>query len=103
MTGGTGGHAVTVEPLPGEWVRVTVDGRAYEIAAACPHRKGRLVHGYVNPRTLRITCPLHRSTFDLVTGCQTSGPSADALPVRPAPDGTDLNRPAPDATQGEPQ
>ncbi|MCC3770856.1 Rieske 2Fe-2S domain-containing protein [Streptomyces sp. UNOC14_S4] len=86
-------RAVAVEPLPGEWVRVTVDGRPYDIAAACPHRKGRLVHGYVNPRTLRITCPLHRSTFDLTTGCQISGPSAGPLPVRPVPD----------ATQGEPQ
>ncbi|GAA0366532.1 Rieske (2Fe-2S) protein [Streptomyces blastmyceticus] len=91
----------TVEPLPGEWVRVTVDGRAYEIAAACPHRKGRLAHGYVNAHTLRITCPLHRSTFDLVTGRQVSGPCAGPLPVRPAGHGTTDTAPAP--TQGERQ
>lgn len=69
------------EALPGEWVRVRVDGREYVIAAACPHRKGRLVHGYVNVRTLRITCPLHGSTFDLATGCPTSGPGTGPLAV----------------------
>jgi protein arginine N-methyltransferase 1 len=47
-----------IDTLPSEWVRVRVDGQEYVIVAACPHRKRRLVHGYVNVRKLRITCPL---------------------------------------------
>ncbi|MGH3938009.1 MAG: Rieske (2Fe-2S) protein [Pseudonocardiaceae bacterium] len=73
-----------VEALPGEWVCVRVGGQEYVIAAACPHRKGRLVHGYVNARKLQITCPLHGSTFDLITGCPITGPGTDPLPVRRA-------------------
>lgn len=75
---------LVIEALPGEWVRIRVDGQEYVIAAACPHRKGRLVHGYINVRTLRITCPLHNSTFDLATGCPIAGPSTDPLPVHRA-------------------
>jgi nitrite reductase/ring-hydroxylating ferredoxin subunit len=71
-----------IEALPGDWVYVRVEGQEYVIAAACPHRKGRLIHGYVNVRTLRITCPLHGSTFDLATGCPVTGPGTDSLPVR---------------------
>jgi nitrite reductase/ring-hydroxylating ferredoxin subunit len=73
-----------IEALSDEWVRVQVNGQEYVIAAACPHRKGRLVHGYVNARKLRIACPLHHSTFDLATGCPVAGPSTDPLPVRRA-------------------
>jgi nitrite reductase/ring-hydroxylating ferredoxin subunit len=75
---------LVIEALPDEWVRVRVGGNEYVIAAACPHRKGRLVHGYVNVRKLLITCPLHGSTFDLATGCSVAGPSTDPLPVRRA-------------------
>lgn len=56
-------------------LRVEVGGRCFEIAALCPHRKGLLVHGYLNPRTLRITCPLHHSAFDLATGRRLAGPA----------------------------
>ncbi|WP_399095378.1 methyltransferase domain-containing protein [Streptomyces sp. BBFR2] len=73
-----------LEELPGDRVRVRVAGREFVIDGACPHRKGRLVHGYVNPRTLRIICPLHRSGFDLATGCPVSGPGTDALTVHRA-------------------
>ncbi|MFE0189670.1 methyltransferase domain-containing protein [Streptomyces sp. NPDC059008] len=70
-----------LEELPGDRVRVRVAGREFVIDASCPHRKGRLVHGFVNPRTLRITCPLHRTGFDLATGCPVAGPATDALTV----------------------
>jgi nitrite reductase/ring-hydroxylating ferredoxin subunit len=73
---------LVIAPLSSEWVRVEVNGQEYVIAAACPHRKGRLVYGYVNVRKLRITCPLHGSTFDLATGRPVAGPTADSLPVR---------------------
>ncbi|MGW4566351.1 methyltransferase domain-containing protein, partial [Streptomyces sp. NPDC004561] len=70
--------------LPGGRVLVRVGGREFEIDGACPHRLGRMVHGHVNPRTLRITCPLHRSGFDLATGCPVTGPAEDSLAVHRA-------------------
>ncbi|MFI7019405.1 methyltransferase domain-containing protein [Streptomyces sp. NPDC050164] len=73
-----------LEELPGDRVRVRVAGREFVIDGACPHRLGRMVHGYVNPRTLRITCPLHRSSFDLATGCPVTGPAEKSLTVHHA-------------------
>jgi protein arginine N-methyltransferase 1 len=70
-----------LEELPGGRLRVRAGGREFIVDGACPHRLGRLVHGYVNPRTLRLTCPLHRTSFDLATGCPVSGPAERALTV----------------------
>jgi type I protein arginine methyltransferase len=67
--------------LPDDRLRVRVAGQEFVIDASCPHRKGRLVHGQVNPRTLRITCPLHHSSFELTTGCRVNGPAPDPLTV----------------------
>ena len=64
-----------------DFFRLDVAGEAYLVPGACPHRKGRLVHGYVNARTSCITCPLHYSTFDLKTGRQLSGPPSEALQI----------------------
>lgn len=64
------------QALPEEKVLVTAGDRRFVIDAACPHRKGRLVFAHVNANTLRITCPLHRSTYDLTDGRQISGPAA---------------------------
>lgn len=47
----------------------------------CPHRGGRLLYGHLNPRTLRITCPLHHTSFDLITGEAVSGPSCEPLRI----------------------
>jgi nitrite reductase/ring-hydroxylating ferredoxin subunit len=69
------------EALPEEKVQITAGERTFLIDAACPHRKGRLAFGHVNANTLRITCPLHRSTYDLTDGRQISGPAACALNV----------------------
>jgi nitrite reductase/ring-hydroxylating ferredoxin subunit len=69
------------EALPEEKVLIKAGDRTFAIDAACPHRKGRLVFGHVNANTLRITCPLHRSTYDLTDGHQISGPAACALNV----------------------
>jgi protein arginine N-methyltransferase 1 len=71
----------TMEELPGDRLRVRVGGREFVVDAACPHRLGRLVHGYVNPRTLRLTCPLHHTTFDLADGCTAGGPAERPLTV----------------------
>ncbi|MFF4415300.1 Rieske (2Fe-2S) protein [Streptosporangium sp. NPDC001559] len=72
---------VLTELDEGRLVRVRVAGREFVIDAACPHRGGRLVHGYVNSRTLRITCPLHRTAFDLTTGLPVGGPADRSLTV----------------------
>jgi type I protein arginine methyltransferase len=80
---------VTIDELPGERVRVRVGGRVFVLPAACPHRKGRLAHGYVNANRLKLTCPLHKSIYDLETGCQTSGPEAGSLTVRELAGGTE--------------
>lgn len=64
-----------------ELIKVRAGRQDFLIAAACSHRQGRLVYGYVNDRTLRITCPLHHSTFDLTTGCPLSGPARTQLRV----------------------
>ncbi|KAA2258881.1 Rieske (2Fe-2S) protein [Solihabitans fulvus] len=60
---------------------VEVGGQRILTQAYCPHRRGRLLFGYVNERKLRITCPLHHSTFDLTTGEQVSGPPCAPLRV----------------------
>jgi len=64
-----------------EQLLIEIGGRRILTEAACPHRKGRLRFGYVNGRALRITCPLHHSTFDLLTGQQISGPACRPLRV----------------------
>jgi nitrite reductase/ring-hydroxylating ferredoxin subunit len=71
--------AGSVEPAGEGQVRVQAAGRAFLVAAKCPHRDGLLLYGYVNAATLRITCPLHRSSFDLATGAVVTGPSNRAL------------------------
>jgi nitrite reductase/ring-hydroxylating ferredoxin subunit len=71
--------AGSVTPAGDGMVRVQAGGRAFRVAAKCPHRDGLLLYGYVNSARLRITCPLHRSSFDLVTGAVVSGPSNGAL------------------------
>lgn len=70
-----------IEQVSDEFIRVRAAGQEFVIAAACSHRQGRLLYGYVNERTLRITCPLHHSTFDLATGCPLSGPASEPLRV----------------------
>jgi nitrite reductase/ring-hydroxylating ferredoxin subunit len=67
--------------VPEDKVLITAGDRTFLIDAACPHRKGRLAFGHINDNTLRITCPLHRSTYDLTDGHQISGPAACALNV----------------------
>ena len=69
------------QAVPEDKVLITAGDRTFLIDAACPHRKGRLAFGHINANTLRITCPLHRSTYDLTDGHQISGPAACALNV----------------------
>ena len=73
---------VGIEQISEDTLRVTVGDRTYEVEAYCPHRRGHLAHGYVNARALRITCPLHHSSYSLETGDPKGGPSGRALCVR---------------------
>ena len=77
--------AGSVEPAGEGQVRVQAAGRAFLTAARCPHRDGRLLYGYVNAAKLHITCPLHRSSFDLATGAVVAGPSSAALDTEELP------------------
>ncbi|MFI9024160.1 Rieske (2Fe-2S) protein [Streptomyces sp. NPDC053560] len=72
----------SVEQISEDRLRVTVGDRAFEVGAFCPHRRGLLAHGYVNAARLRITCPLHHSSYSLETGEAITGPTSDALCVR---------------------
>lgn len=58
-------------------------GATVSVPRYCPHRAGRLDHGELNDKRGTITCPLHRSTFDLATGEQLTGPPCGRL--TPAP------------------
>lgn len=73
--------AARIHPVGDDRILIEVAGRRILAAATCPHRKGRLRFGRVNPRTLRITCPLHHATFDLLTGRRVGGPTCGPLQV----------------------
>jgi nitrite reductase (NADH) small subunit len=74
--------SVVLRQVTDDLLLVEVAGRQFLVEAACPHRKGRLRYGHVNPRNLRITCPLHYSTFDLTTGRKVAGPACRSLRVQ---------------------
>lgn len=45
------------------------DGAVHAVQASCPHMRGPMAEGYLEPGT--VTCPLHAWTFDLASGdCQ---------------------------------
>ena len=56
---------------------------SYLLPVACPHRGGKLSCGHINEKSGRITCPLHFSSFDIVTGRRISGPALTSLNVVP--------------------
>ena len=85
-------------PEPGKATRVSIDGtpvavfningRIYGVDAHCTHVGGPLDRGTVENGA--VTCPLHGSQFDLVTGAVRRGPATQpvrAYRVRQEPDG----------------
>lgn len=85
-------------------VLVEVAGRKVLASARCPHRQGKLKFAHVDGGRLRITCPLHYSTFDLTSGERTSGPACDPLrivDVLPGDTGPGTAREEPLDTAGE--
>lgn len=95
MTGRSGASLRQISP---DQLLIEVAGRRILTQAECPHRRGRLRYGYLNDRTLRITCPLHHSTFDLLTGRQVAGPPCGPLRVTLLPE----DAAPPRATQAAP-
>ncbi|MBP2702657.1 Rieske (2Fe-2S) protein [Microbispora sp. RL4-1S] len=83
----------TLRQIGPDHLLIEVAGRRIVAQAECPHRRGRLRFGYLNSRTLRLTCPLHHSTFDLLTGRQVSGPPCGSLTVELLPDDVPPPRP----------
>ena len=62
-------------------------GRWYGLAAVCPHRGGPIADGQTDERV--VMCPLHQNSFELATGCSTTG--ADPLRSYPVQiDGTEI-------------
>jgi nitrite reductase/ring-hydroxylating ferredoxin subunit len=47
------------------------DGQVRAIQATCPHAAGPLADGLVDATV--VICPLHGHTFELATGCSTTG------------------------------
>ncbi|HXG40511.1 MAG TPA: Rieske (2Fe-2S) protein [Candidatus Limnocylindrales bacterium] len=103
-------HEVTVDtttwwplsgPLPvaGAPVVVSVDGvdvavvrlgdRFVAFDDTCSHRQCPLSEGELDERT--VTCPCHRSRFDLTTGAPLDGPARQPIRIRRVvPDGDGL-------------
>jgi nitrite reductase (NADH) small subunit len=50
-----------------------VDGRFHAIDDTCPHRGGPLSEGELEGEV--VTCPWHRSTFNVTNGAVLSGPA----------------------------
>jgi nitrite reductase/ring-hydroxylating ferredoxin subunit len=59
----------------------------------CPHRGGRLDHGFINPQRKTVACPLHHSVFSLVDGQQLAGPACGRLAVSVEPTSADAAAP----------
>jgi nitrite reductase (NADH) small subunit len=85
-TAGAGPRAHVLGPLeqipPGEGRAFAVDGEQIAVfrlrdgtlralSAICPHRGGPIADGQIDQRV--VMCPLHHNTFELDTGCSTTG------------------------------
>jgi NAD(P)H-dependent nitrite reductase small subunit len=57
------------------------DGQVHAVDATCPHAGGPLADGLVDGKV--VVCPLHSHTFELATGCSTTGqPPVRTYPAR---------------------
>ncbi|MFE3606387.1 Rieske (2Fe-2S) protein [Streptomyces goshikiensis] len=71
----------TIREVGEDLVLVELAGRKVLVSARCPHRQGKLKFAHLDGGRMRITCPLHYSTFDLGTGERTAGPACDPLRI----------------------
>ncbi|HKZ41457.1 MAG TPA: non-heme iron oxygenase ferredoxin subunit, partial [Candidatus Hodarchaeales archaeon] len=56
-----------------------IEGRFYAVGGICTHEYAELVRGFIQGE--HVTCPLHRSQFDLKTGNAINPPATEPLPV----------------------
>ena len=63
---GAGGEQVAVFRLR--------DGTLRAVSAVCPHRGGPIADGTIDQSV--VMCPLHQHSFELATGCSTTGAGA---------------------------
>ena len=54
-------------------------GQVFAIGNRCSHANGQLAEGAVKGTT--VTCPYHKSQFDLTSGTPVCGPAARAVPA----------------------
>ena len=74
------GEVKTVR-VGGQFVALfNLGGEFFALGDACPHRGGHLGCGTIEDGA--IICPLHGWSFDIRTGAQRMGPSADRFTVR---------------------
>jgi nitrite reductase (NADH) small subunit len=67
----------------GVWVAVfrLGGGQLRAVSGICPHAGGPIADGLIDDRV--VVCPLHQHTFELATGCSTTGqPPLRVYPVR---------------------
>lgn len=80
-------HLITDAPLTIQWsvnnmVELEAGGKKFTLAkwndqyfafsSKCPHASGKMAGGYINPLG-QVVCPLHRYSFDMNNGRNTSG------------------------------
>ncbi|MFD9630183.1 Rieske (2Fe-2S) protein [Streptomyces violascens] len=70
-----------VRQLDGDVIAIELADRTVLMSGICPHRKGLMRYGKVDPEKLRITCPLHHSAFSIETGERVAGPACEPLRV----------------------
>lgn len=60
----------------------------FAFAQKCPHASGRMSAGYINPLG-QVVCPLHRYSFDMKNGRNTSGEGyfIKTYPIEQRPEG----------------
>lgn len=62
-----------------------VGQRRFKVSAHCPHRGGLLRFAHVNVDKLQIRCPMHNSTFSLLTGDRVAGPRCGGIYAQELP------------------
>lgn len=74
------GHAARVEIDDTPVAIFNVDGRFHALDDTCSHAEASLSEGDLDPERCAIECPLHGSSFDLLTGEPLTLPAVE--PVR---------------------
>ncbi len=71
------GQMKSVKLAEKEVLIANIDGVFYAIGNRCTHRDGELAKGTLEGKT--VTCPKHKSKFDVTTGKVISGPKVPLI------------------------